>query len=327
MKEDNTKQTPRPVRHLHAAGRLYPNAWKQVDLFRKDRGKDLPEWPEWCFLPLAAWYAIVSEGGVMPPDRVPDVGRLGAVGTWRYSQGIYRFHPETLKALSKTSLDGEIPAEVLLRLPEWCVYIETPDLSCSGYNLFGFFAHLEWDVNTGRRELRLVLDTESELLPMPLHLGGNIIDVVNKALIETHVQGTLAGATLPVPSQKVVTDLAAEIAPLVSLLLYLCADEPEIEDRRHPGYRPQRPQPTRVKGGWRLFPAQSPRTWLVGENIGRAISASRENLGPGEETGRSVKPHLRRAHWHGFWSGPKKGDRQFRYKWLPPIPVNPESTR
>jgi hypothetical protein len=41
---------------------------------------------------MAAWCAIVSEGkGPLPLDRIGDVGRLAALGSWRVTQGIYRF--------------------------------------------------------------------------------------------------------------------------------------------------------------------------------------------------------------------------------------------
>lgn len=35
------------------------------------------------------------------------------------------------------------------------------------------------------------------------------------------------------------------------------------------------------------------------------------------------RPHVRRAHWHGFWSGPRKSEKQrtFSVQWLPPIAV------
>jgi len=42
----------RPGKVLHSFSRLYPDAWKQVDEFRARR-KELRDWPEWCFLPLA----------------------------------------------------------------------------------------------------------------------------------------------------------------------------------------------------------------------------------------------------------------------------------
>ena len=45
----------RPVEHLRAIAKKYPAAWKQLESFRADRGKDdLPDWPEWCYIPVAA---------------------------------------------------------------------------------------------------------------------------------------------------------------------------------------------------------------------------------------------------------------------------------
>lgn len=75
------KRPCRPRDHLVAAGKLYPEAWKAADEFRADRGQDgLPNWPEWCYLPLAGWYAIVSGGGSnrVPAQLIRDVGRLAA---------------------------------------------------------------------------------------------------------------------------------------------------------------------------------------------------------------------------------------------------------
>ncbi len=41
-----------PKKHLEYYSRIYPLAWKQVDHIRQGRGRDLPFWPEWCFLTL-----------------------------------------------------------------------------------------------------------------------------------------------------------------------------------------------------------------------------------------------------------------------------------
>ena len=38
--------------------------------------------------------------------------------------------------------------------------------------------------------------------------------------------------------------------------------------------------------------------------------------------GTRPRAHIRRAHWHRFWTGPRDGERTPRVKWLPPIPVN-----
>jgi hypothetical protein len=41
--------------HLGKYNREYPEAWSIVDRLRADRGKGLPWWPDWCFLPLEAY--------------------------------------------------------------------------------------------------------------------------------------------------------------------------------------------------------------------------------------------------------------------------------
>ena len=80
----------RPRTILETFARLYPDAWKQVDDLRANR-KGLGGWPDWCFLPLAGAYAIVSQGRTRPSvEQVRHVGILGALAAWRVTQGIYR---------------------------------------------------------------------------------------------------------------------------------------------------------------------------------------------------------------------------------------------
>ena len=47
--------------------------------------------------------------------------------------------------------------------------------------------------------------------------------------------------------------------------------------------------------------------------------------GQGTPTGRTVRPHLRRAHWHLYWTGEGSRHDPARaipvLRWLPPIPV------
>lgn len=121
--------TTRQVAHLAAIHQRYPRAWIQVEDLRRDRGRGLPAWPDWCYLPLAGAYAIVSGGGErkVSLERSLDIARIGALGAWRVSQGIYSFDADVLDGLWQTPIDGEIPEEILYRLPEWCVYIATPD--------------------------------------------------------------------------------------------------------------------------------------------------------------------------------------------------------
>jgi len=320
-----TVDIPRPRQHLIEASKQYPNAWSAFDVTRSNRGKDLPVWPEWCFAPMAVSYAVVSGGG----DRrvsiltVGDVGRISALAAWRPTQGIYRFDSTLFSALIDTSINGDLPSDVLHRLPEWCVYVETPGLEWVNSPLYGFFAHLEWDVKTGREELRLLLDSENALTPIPVHIGQwPLSEAISRALDISR----LNAASLFIPnfedSKSCISDT---VGPLVSLLLYLCADDAEIGDGAK---RPSKPSPKRTKQGLRLFPAEKTVQWDVGVRIGAALRHSYQNIETHQNNGidgtERIRPraHIRRAHWHTFLSGIGRSDRKL--KWLPPIPVNVE---
>jgi hypothetical protein len=290
------------------------------------------DWPDWCFLPIAgALAAVATDAGVdvshlgrLYPERVADAARLAALGAWRMSQGIYRFDPTIYEAVRTTPVAGDLPSELLLRLPEWCVYLETPGavgISGSGA-LHGTFAHLEFDVNTGGIELRLLLDDEHGLIPIPLHLtGGGLSDAIERAV---QVMRRSAGSG----SQALLDGYAGEIrdvvSPVVSLLLYLATQASEITGRHG---MPGNPTPVRTRRhGLRLFAVDGPRTWDVGVRLGAALrvaqtQASERSGSGGERAG--PRPHIRRAHWHTFVSGPRSDPQaaQRDLRWMPPIPV------
>ncbi len=305
----------RPQEHLVKAGKLFPYAWKAADRFREQRGKGgLPSWPGWCYLPMVGWYAILSGGGTLGLDRIADVGRLAALGSWRVTQGIYRFDPDIYQAVSTTPLSGDLPAEVLYRLPEWCVYIETPGMQQG--KLYGCFFHLEWDGNTGRTELRFLLDRDDGLFPFPVHLGPWSLE---EALLKVDAEAKKQGANFDLP----VSNFVENLSPLVSLLLYLCTQAADYGGDR----RPSNP----AKGS-RLFPPPAPRVWEVGSRIGAALrkayqeESERSGIGnridPTTGGRASPRPHIRRAHWHAYRVG--AGKKETLLHWLPPIPINIE---
>lgn len=320
----------RPRDHLAAAGRRFPGAWRGADVFRAGRGVDLPEWPQWCFLPMAAAYAIVSGGGAnrVRLDQAAEVGRLAALMAWRVTQGIYRFDTALFERIIETPIDGDLPHDVLFRLPEWCVYVETPGMQHRAGALHGFFAHLEWDVGSGRTELRLLLDADTGLEPVMLHLGPwSLAESIRRA-VDT-ASGIAQASGMPGLPGGVGVAIRPTVEPLLSLLLYLCSENAEIGDGTT---RPANPTPKRTKQGLRLFQAERPSTWDVGVRLGSALRRAyhaAETAGDGTHEG--PRPHIRRAHWHGFRSGPMKradgstvptGERAFALRWLPPIAVN-----
>lgn len=321
---------PRPKEILTAFGKRYPNAWRQADIFRQDKGKDLPDWPAWCFLPLAAAHAIAaSHGGGNLLEQTQDIGTIGALAAWRVTQGIYRFDADLYSSLIGTPLSGDIPCDVLYQLPEWCVYVETPDLTVHDLKIYGFFAYLEHDINTGRSELRIILDGD-QLMPVILHLGRWPLQAaVDKALAEAKRQGVIASMGRKVGLLTELQDagfaqmLAGAAAPCLNLLLFICSQAGEVGTH---DARPENPEPKRTKQGWRLFAAKKTTTWDVGVRIGAELRRAAAGNHGGGEGGASKRPHMRRAHWHGYWAGPrdpeKSDQRRYDLKWLPPTPVN-----
>src|SRR5207302_5951955 len=169
------------LRHLRQVAQEYPGLWPQIDQMRTQRGRHLPLWPPYCFLPLAGAVAIVTGGARAPqpaPLLGPQISRVGALAAWRATQGLYRFDPDVFEALWSTPLEGALPTRLVHHLPEWCVYILCPTprpVLGALSTLYGYYAHLEWDVTTHAEDLRLLLDLETatgaELLPQALPLG------------------------------------------------------------------------------------------------------------------------------------------------------------
>jgi hypothetical protein len=106
----------RPQQHVAEVARRHPGIWKAVDAFRASRGRDLPEWPMWCYLPLAGAYAIATAGrsAHLAPSEASWVGRIGALAAWRPTEGIYRCDPELLEGLWTTPLSGELSMAMVL---------------------------------------------------------------------------------------------------------------------------------------------------------------------------------------------------------------------
>lgn len=315
---------PRPLLWLREYGRRYPGAWKRLDALRERRGKELPDWPEWCYLPMAASHALVGlpdpeqAQGMPAPEvlaRLGDIGALSALVAWRQTKGIYRFDPDFGAAVAATDLAGDLPSDLLLRLPEWCVYVEAPGLPPRWH---GFFAHLEWDANTGERELRIVGVGEAALAPFPVHLGGRLVAGVQATVDQARASVRAAGLPEDVLGHTPINDMAAFVRPAVNLVLYLCSDEPDLAGQGRPG----NPRPVQRGREIRTEAAASIREWQVGWRLGASFRAARDS---GEQRGAgghaSPRPHVRRAHWHHYWTGPREGERKSVLRWLHPMLV------
>jgi hypothetical protein len=247
-----------------------------AEALRSRRGKDgFPDWPDWCYVPAGMWSATSwRKAEPFPLERAYDPMILSALCAWRMGKGIYRFDPDLLQELWETPVAGEIPGEILLRLPEWCVYLELPGRALGkDMPIQGCFAFVDWEPRFGRAELWLIADTPDHgLLPAaPIVLGGSIEERMRAAM------GDYMGLAAAIGAPRIPTDAVEKLAPataraaepIVSLCLYLCSEEPDIAGTlpKMPA-RPAHPSPVRVKGGENTFAADSPRIWGTGWRLG-----------------------------------------------------------
>lgn len=269
---------------------------------------------------------------------------LGALVAWRPTKGIFRFHPELYESLIDTDIVGDVPSDVLLRMPGWAVFIETPLSENLPLQLHGFWAYLS-RLGTQNELILVGLWREDQRLDGPhsnpdydillykLPLGNHPVSDLTEmmfqksddeaAVMAKYTDYTEEGGVAHEMSDDVRAIQDHMVSAMLSLLLYLCSEQPDIEN-----WAPKQPTFKYMGNKRRWLASKVVQQWDVGLRLGAALKDARdrvERLEVHSEVGNSVRPHVRRAHWHSFWVG-KRGEQSISLRWLPPIPVNVEAT-
>ena len=219
--------------------------------------------------------------------------------------------------------------------------------------LVGFWAHLQnADISMEKPELKLLLNLvkdngESFFSSFTMPLEPTTIESFIKQRFEGWLTKPLTPEDETAMHLKSVDHLALYrseevreafyahnvklMRPILAMLLYLCTTEPDIVSNRKPGLKPANNEGRHVKKGFRLFPAEGPHIWNVGQSMEndmakhyRVVHDESQSLPSGKK--REVRSHVRSAHWHGYWKGrrPKaeeKDMRDFIFHWIPPLLV------
>jgi hypothetical protein len=304
------------------AGEQFPGIWPRLDRLRGEFASNVSGFPAHWYLPCdavaQALHSVLREAshaGLNPPRVRPATVKLfNTLAGWRVTQGIYRFDSTLYDALVATPVSGRLPTDLLSRLPEWTVYIETQGMEWAGEPLCGVFAQI------GDR------DDNIECLYLTLHVKPRVYGF-SLQLDQPSLEASIELASQP-ESRRAIgieeSDIREVLPRIVSLLLYLCSESAELGD----GTRlPEKPAPRRTKKGVRMFPADRPTTWDVGMRMGAALRLAfredEEERASGSGGHGSPRPHIRRAHWHTILSGSRQNPTR-TLRWLPPIPVNVE---
>jgi hypothetical protein len=109
------------------------------------------------------------------------------------------------------------------------------------------------------------------------------------------------------------------VEEVMSLVLYLCSDEPDAAGVAIPRRGVRRRAATDGEN----------QVLEVGFRLGAALRTDRaESPRHGEGSHASPVPHVRTAHWHTYWYGPRDAPattRIAKLRWLAPILVNVHS--
>lgn len=307
----------RPLTYLNIFNKIFTNAWKVVEHLLIGKGRDIPDWPEWCFLPTEAWLAIYEIcQSIDKKLTVPSTGSLSmlaTIGTWRYTQSIYRYDATFRAELDETQFNAHLPVDVLLRIPQYCFYIETPGMNWQDNIMHGYWVRLEWNTDLLTTELHLLLDLDSSPQPFIIQIGDWTLEEAVKKSFQALEQARKGSGKPQLPQiTQFAPEFAKSIAPLLSMILYLCTEKPEIDDSRVPGTSPTRGiEMVKTKRGLRLFPPDRVRIWDVGTQIGIKLRTAK-SLDKNGKHG----VHIRRGHWHLYWTGPRNGKRGYVFHWI-----------
>jgi len=334
MSKDNTESC-RPRLALNALSNDYPAMGRVIDDMRGGQfGKSEP-WSEMCFIPTVVIKALMDSLASVkgePRDEVKSIwesARICALTAWRATQGIYRFDIDVFNALRETPLSDDIPFSVLKRLPEWCIYIETPNFLVDGNEIHGVWVHLDTFGGADVDDLRVWVDCVVPFSILMELKPGDIATNLNRRL---SFIGDEFNGKKGVNKQYCASVMLRVLSTIVPLVLYICTQADEIGDGTK---TPFKPIPKRIKGGSvRLFPPDRITRWDVGVRMGAAIRSAKQSQahGVGPDYLRNApRAHIRRAHWHSSRIGPRKladgtiinaQARDFVVRWQPPIAVN-----
>ncbi|WP_330185976.1 hypothetical protein OHB26_39630 (plasmid) [Nocardia sp. NBC_01503] len=258
-----------------------------------------------------------------------------AARLWRRHRVVYRVHPGLADSLLSTETTAKVPCEVLARLPHpdpFLVFPEPipadagpmvePELDqlaeppvFVGMLVTGMTEHEQIcsTADPDVRNLQVALASrvhyvgrhpthEETVVFLPLSGTYSIDELVTRL----HGFGSLG--QIPRENMQRASNLA------ISLLLYLCSDHRDAHDHRpEPGKHGKKTRrgedPTIIDLGFDVGPAL--------HAVGRTSDAESADTG----TGAGVRAHLRRAHWHTYWTGPRQSQTPV-VRWLHPILVH-----
>lgn len=312
-----------PLHILNAASKKYPDAWAYMENIHQSNGKNgTPAWPNWCYAPMAAALAVAaqSEKGLFGQLRaVYDAQQIDALAPWRISKEVFIIDESLEQMLFQQADDASVPAEILMQIPYPCFYIQFHHLEFQNRTISGAFVHLEYDVKNDSSELRILFAfPDGSTLGFPIHINAGNLENSEHVTVQEAIDAIGTESPLNALRGMMQTEnnaIKIALSKTLQIVLYLCAQNAEIS--------PNKEQSTVYKRGKKIRDSYAEiRKWDVGVRIGAAVKVSSQSTTQSSthSAHASPRPHMRRGHWHNFWTGSrsKPDERKLVLKWVAP---------
>lgn len=262
-------------------------------------------------------------------------GTAEASRIWREHRIVYRVHEDLLDGLSATPASVAVPCEVLARLPHPDPFIAFPKslratIAENGPALAEppVFTGMLVTGLTGTYELCSTVDPR--LSTLNIALGGPLRYEGLPRSYEEHI------LTLPVTGTLTIDEMVQQhfeasgrydtpddddryaYTLALSLLLYVCSDQPDMRAASNAATQRGKGKRQRPKGAATVVDVG----FDIGPKLGGQSRRDDNEDSSSATTGRTVRSHVRRAHWHTYNTGPRTNPTRI-LRWLHPTIINP----
>ena len=237
---------------------------------------------------------------------------------WSKYKQVYRFHPTMADQLAETNLDGFYP-EVLDNLPFKCFYIDITNLQYY-YNedlMLGCMVHVIKDSNAiknGKKITQYLIHLDFFMHPTAFCWCRFVYYTDSKTPLK---DGFSKGSVI---------DDMGEYIPgfIVNAIAYIASHNADcVKDLSNKSHKHNK---TGKFNPRKLLLENSITNWNTGYVIGPKIEKALERYENEKDgTHASPRPHIRGAHWHHYWTGPKSGKQTLIVHWINETLVNCES--
>lgn len=301
----------------------------------------------YCYLPIGFWTYYAVEVLRLTTEEAAQFALLGTIlsGWVGGGRGIYRFDPDLLPILLDSETDS-FPKEVLLRLPEYSCFVPCTEacfpisLQTSLEGLQGVFIHIDDDYKYNDAELRFTLyfpkgEENEKFLRYYLPLQHDSLEACLQDMVDIMTKEIWANEMF---QQKYTCEevkesvLSSEAIPhircLFSMALALCCQNIEITPANPAAKNTVEKNPLTPQNEKIIMETETHK-WDVGIRIGSAIRLGQKEqrtrsaeMNPLGSSRQPVRPHMRKAHYHHYWIGPRSNkERERIVHWIPPTPV------